>query len=113
MSFDTCSAGGLPGPDFISAPCGYDEPDRSLASLFGGKTPLDERFAAANWFRGESGAPLLEDAASIAALLASPTSAAIRCWDLNRTTRSIATFLDRPSAPVRWWLMLRQALAGV
>jgi flavin reductase len=35
---------------------------QGLASLFGGKTPVDERFAAANWFRGESGAPLLEGA---------------------------------------------------
>jgi len=35
---------------------------QSLADLFGGKTPVDERFAAANWFRGQSGAPLLEDA---------------------------------------------------
>jgi flavin reductase len=35
---------------------------RSLARLFGGKTPVDERFAAASWFRGESGAPLLEGA---------------------------------------------------
>ena len=35
---------------------------RGLASLFGGKTPVNERFAAANWFRGESGAPLLEGA---------------------------------------------------
>jgi len=25
---------------------------QSLASLFGGKTPVDERFAAANWFHG-------------------------------------------------------------
>lgn len=35
---------------------------QSLASLFGGKTPVDERFAAANWLRGESGALLLEGA---------------------------------------------------
>jgi flavin reductase len=35
---------------------------QGLASLFGGKTPVDERFAAANWFRGESGALLLEGA---------------------------------------------------
>jgi flavin reductase len=35
---------------------------QSLASLFGGRTPVDQRFAAANWFRGESGAPLLEGA---------------------------------------------------
>src|ERR1700691_5528181 len=29
MSFSTCSAGALPGPDFcfIFAPCGYDEPE--------------------------------------------------------------------------------------
>jgi flavin reductase len=35
---------------------------QGLANLFGGKTPVDERFAAANWFRGESGALLLEGA---------------------------------------------------
>ncbi|MGA7805118.1 flavin reductase [Bradyrhizobium sp.] len=35
---------------------------QSLADLFGGKTPVDERFAAANWSRGQSGAPVLEDA---------------------------------------------------
>jgi flavin reductase len=33
-----------------------------LSSLFGGKTPVEERFAAANWHRGASGAPILEDA---------------------------------------------------
>jgi flavin reductase len=35
---------------------------RSLSALFGGKTPLNERFAAARWFTGETGAPLLEGA---------------------------------------------------
>jgi flavin reductase len=33
-----------------------------LSSLFGGKTPVDERFAAASWHRGVSGAPVLDDA---------------------------------------------------
>ncbi len=33
-----------------------------LANLFGGKTPLEARFAGANWQRGETGAPLLTDA---------------------------------------------------
>ena len=33
-----------------------------LSGLFGGKTPADERFAAANWHRGVSGAPVLDDA---------------------------------------------------
>jgi flavin reductase len=33
-----------------------------LSNLFGGKTPVEERFAAANWHRGPSGAPVLEDA---------------------------------------------------
>jgi flavin reductase len=33
-----------------------------LAMLFGGKTPLDERFAAATWTEGEGGAPILEGA---------------------------------------------------
>jgi len=32
-----------------------------LAMLFGGKTPSEERFAAAAWRRGASGAPVLED----------------------------------------------------
>jgi flavin reductase len=35
---------------------------QGLANLFGGKTPVDERFAAASWFRGDGGAPLLEGA---------------------------------------------------
>ncbi|XUY28882.1 flavin reductase [Agrobacterium sp. rho-8.1] len=34
----------------------------TLSSLFGGKTPVDERFAAANWHTGVTGAPVLEDA---------------------------------------------------
>jgi flavin reductase len=34
----------------------------TLSSLFGGKTPVDERFAAANWHAGVTGAPVLEDA---------------------------------------------------
>jgi flavin reductase len=33
-----------------------------LSNLFGGKTPVEERFAAANWHRGASGAPVLDDA---------------------------------------------------
>jgi flavin reductase len=33
-----------------------------LAMLFGGKTPLEERFAAAKWTEGEGGAPILEGA---------------------------------------------------
>lgn len=33
-----------------------------LSSLFGGKTPVDERFAAANWHYSVTGAPVLEDA---------------------------------------------------
>jgi flavin reductase len=35
---------------------------RALSGLFGGKTPVEQRFAAARWFRGETGAPLLEGA---------------------------------------------------
>jgi len=35
---------------------------KELSALFGGKTPLDERFAAARWRVGETGAPLLEGA---------------------------------------------------
>ncbi|MCD2175756.1 NADH-dependent FMN reductase RutF [Rhizobium sp. C4] len=33
-----------------------------LSNLFGGKTPVEERFAAASWHRGVSGAPVLDDA---------------------------------------------------
>lgn len=33
-----------------------------LSNLFGGKTPIEERFAAANWITGRSGAPVLEGA---------------------------------------------------
>ena len=33
-----------------------------LSSLFGGKTPVEERFAAANWHYGATGAPVLDDA---------------------------------------------------
>lgn len=34
----------------------------NLSSLFGGKTAVEERFAAANWHTGATGAPVLEDA---------------------------------------------------
>jgi flavin reductase len=33
-----------------------------LSSLFGGKTPVEERFAAAEWTPGVTGAPMLADA---------------------------------------------------
>lgn len=33
-----------------------------LSGLFGGKTPVDERFAAADWITGKTGAPVLKDA---------------------------------------------------
>jgi flavin reductase len=36
----------------------------ALSQLFGGKTPMDERFAAASWSVGRSGAPTLDDAAA-------------------------------------------------
>ncbi len=35
-----------------------------LSNLFGGKTSIAERFAAATWLRGETGAPILVDALS-------------------------------------------------
>lgn len=35
---------------------------RPLSNLFGGRTPAEERFAAATWRRGPSGAPMLEGA---------------------------------------------------
>lgn len=34
----------------------------TVSSLFGGKTPMADRFAAARWKAGKTGAPLLEDA---------------------------------------------------
>ncbi len=33
-----------------------------LSALFGGKTPVEERFAAAEWIPGVTGAPILADA---------------------------------------------------
>ena len=36
---------------------------QALSGLFGGKTPMDERFAAGRWSRKRTGAPVLEDAA--------------------------------------------------
>lgn len=35
---------------------------QTLSNLFGGKTPMDERFAVASWSVGRSGAPILEEA---------------------------------------------------
>lgn len=37
---------------------------QALSNLFGGKTSMAERFAAANWSMGATGAPLLDDAAA-------------------------------------------------
>lgn len=36
----------------------------TLSTLFGGKTPMDERFASADWGRLLTGAPVLDDAAT-------------------------------------------------
>jgi flavin reductase len=35
---------------------------QALSGLFGGKTPMDERFAASRWSRKATGAPVLDDA---------------------------------------------------
>jgi len=35
---------------------------QDISNLFGGKTPMDERFAAGQWWVGPSGSPVLEDA---------------------------------------------------
>ena len=35
---------------------------RALSSVFGGKTPMDERFAGSQWERGATGSPVLEGA---------------------------------------------------
>lgn len=37
---------------------------QQLSNLFGGKTPMDERFAAAQWHAGRSGVPVLAEAAA-------------------------------------------------
>jgi flavin reductase len=37
---------------------------QALSTIFGGKTPMDERFAAALWRRDATGAPALEGAAA-------------------------------------------------
>ncbi|MDH6170359.1 flavin reductase [Variovorax boronicumulans] len=37
---------------------------QTLSGLFGGKTPMDERFAAGRWSRKATGSPVLEDAAA-------------------------------------------------
>lgn len=34
----------------------------TVSSLFGGKTPMAERFASAEWTKGKTGAPVLHDA---------------------------------------------------
>ena len=36
---------------------------QSLSALFGGKTPMDERFAAGRWSSKTTGSPMLDDAA--------------------------------------------------
>ena len=36
---------------------------QALSALFGGKTPMDERFAAGRWQHGETGSPVLDGAA--------------------------------------------------
>ncbi|MBN8746025.1 MAG: pyrimidine utilization flavin reductase protein F [Variovorax sp.] len=37
---------------------------QQLSNLFGGKTPMDERFAAAQWHASRSGVPVLAEAAA-------------------------------------------------
>lgn len=36
---------------------------QAISNLFGGKTPMEERFAAATWQRSVTGAPVLQEAA--------------------------------------------------
>ncbi|WP_437351344.1 flavin reductase [Neorhizobium petrolearium] len=38
--------------------CGHE----ALSNLFGGKTPMPERFLSGRWLQGKTGAPVLEDA---------------------------------------------------
>jgi flavin reductase len=47
---------------------------QDLSNLFGGKTPMDERFAAAQWHASRSGVPVLAEAA-----------ATFECRVVNRT----------------------------
>lgn len=35
---------------------------QAISNLFGGKTPMAERFAAADWTQGASGSPILQEA---------------------------------------------------
>lgn len=35
---------------------------QDISNLFGGKTPMDQRFASASWSHGLSGSPVLEEA---------------------------------------------------
>lgn len=35
---------------------------QDISNLFGGKTPMDERFASADWSQGASSSPILKDA---------------------------------------------------
>ncbi|RZL99830.1 MAG: pyrimidine utilization flavin reductase protein F [Variovorax sp.] len=49
---------------------------QALSALFGGKTPMDERFAAAQWHAGSTGAPRLDGASvSFECRIAQRTSA--------------------------------------
>jgi flavin reductase len=54
--FETVIANGIVCVNVLSAE------HQALSSLFGGKTPVDERFAAADWHVGTTGAPMLSDA---------------------------------------------------
>lgn len=55
--YDTVRGNGVLGVNVLAPE------HEKLSGLFGGKTPVDERFAAARWNFGETGAPLLEGAA--------------------------------------------------
>lgn len=57
-AFQAVTANGLLAVNVLTAG------QQSLADLFGGKTPMDQRFAAAEWTQGETGAPLLPHASA-------------------------------------------------
>lgn len=62
----------------------------ALSTLFGGKTAMDERFAAADWQTGATGCPRLE--AALVALTAASTSASAS----GRTTFCFVTSWPLP-----------------
>lgn len=57
-AFQAVTANGILAVNILTAE------QQSLAALFGGKTPMDERFAEGDWRSGATGAPLVPEAAA-------------------------------------------------